>query len=358
VLCVCTANVCRSPAAELLIRAGLRRRLGERAARAIQVSSAGIWASNGRPVEPGTAKALRGYGVTESELAAAISTPLRREEVVAADLVLGAAAEHVRGVWRLQIAARYRTFTLGELAWLAEMVDPADLPLLDPGDPGDLGHRAGRADPPDPADPDQFDPPVLPGTAALVAPAVPDPPTRFRRPSRFDRPAGPDQPPRQGPADPRRADTRPAGLDPAGPDPAGPDPAGPDPAGPDPAGPDPAGLDPAGLDPASLSAAELGLAGAGLAARLRALVRAASAVREARRAPDAPFVTDAYDLIDPTDNDIAQRDMVEQTAFHVDALLDLLAGPAPARRPARDRVHWPAWAVQWSRSRTRRGASR
>jgi len=101
-----------------------------------------------------------------------------------------------------------------------------------------------------------------------------------------------------------------------------------------------------------------GTAGGGIAARLRSLVRAAGAVREARRDPNEPYVTDAYDLADPTDNDIAQRDMVEQTAFHVDALLDLLAGPAPVRRPARDRVHWPDWAVQWSRSRARRGAPR
>jgi protein-tyrosine phosphatase len=246
VLCVCTSNVCRSPAAELLLRAGLRHRVGDRAARAIQVTSAGTWASRGRPVDPGTASALRAFGVSEAELAAARSAPLTREAVAAADLVIGAAAEHVRGVWRLQIAARYRTFTLGEMARLVGRIDPSA---------------------------------VLPAVQPAVPPTVPPP----------------------------------------------------------------------SLD---------GAPGAGLAARLRALVRAASAVREAGRAPDAPYVTDAYDLPDPTDNDVAQRDMVEQTAVHVDALLDLLAGPAPASRLARDRVHWPAWAVQWSRSRSRRGAPR
>jgi protein-tyrosine-phosphatase len=274
VLCVCTANVCRSPAGELLLRAGLRRRLGERAARAIQISSAGIWASHGRPVEPGTADALRAYGVTDADLAAARSVPLRREAVVAADLVLAAAAEHVRGVWRLQIAARYRTFTIGELAALAEAVDPATLPPISP-----------VAEPA--CDPELSGPVLFSGAAALVGPGE------------FDPPARPDPPGR----------------------------------------PDPADL-------------------AGPAARLRALVRAASALREARRAPDGPYLTDAYDLPDPSDNDVAQRDMVQQTADQVDVLLDLLAGPAPARRAARDRVHWPDWAVQWSRSRARRGASR
>jgi protein-tyrosine-phosphatase len=276
VLCVCTANVCRSPAAELLLRAGLRRRLGERAARAIEVSSAGIWASHGRPVESGTAEALRAHGVTAADLAAVRSAPLRREAVVAADLILAAAAEHVRGAWRLQIAARYRTFTLGELAALTEGIDAATLPPITP---------VGAPE----SNPELSGPVMFSGAAALV------------RPGGFDPPA------RSDPAD--RGD--PAGrVQPSGP-----------------------------------------------AARLRALVRTASALREARRAPDMPYVTDFYDLPDPTDNDTAQRDMVQQTACHVDALLDLLAGPAPARRPARDRVHWPAWAVQWSRSRTRRGAS-
>ena len=271
VLCVCTANVCRSPAAELLLRAGLRQRLGERAARAVEISSAGIWASDGRPVEPGTAKALRARGVTAADLAAARSTPLRQEAVVAADLVIASAAEHVRGVWRLQITARYRTFTLGELAVLARAVDPATLPPVDGPDPADRSEPAGPA--------------MLPGAAALLAPA------------RFDPPPAPCA---EAPAD----------------------------------------------------------TATGPADRLRTLVRAASAVREARRLPDAPYVTDAYDLADPTDDDLAQRDMVEQTAAHIGVLLDLLAGPAPARRPARDRVLWPAWAVEWSRSRARRGASR
>jgi protein-tyrosine phosphatase len=247
VLCVCTANVCRSPAAELLLRSGLRRRLGpdgvatgkpappavaaalwpgdgppgDGAEPPVRVSSAGIWASSGRPVEPATAAALRAHGVTAADLADIRSTPLRREAVASADLILAASAEHVRGVWRLQLAARPRTFTLGELVRLAAAVPEG---LLPPDDP---------------------------------------------------------------------------------------------------------------------------------AARLRALVSAAEAIRDARRAPGGPYVTEAYDLADPADNDLAQRDMVEQTAAAVDALLDLVAGRplVPARLP------WPRRAVQWSRSRARRGAA-
>ena len=221
VLCVCTANICRSPAAELLLRAGLRRRLGVQAGAAFAVGSAGIWATPGRPVEPSTAAALRSHGVPAEDIAATRATALDRDVVARADLVLAAAAEHVRGVWRLQLAARHRTFTLGELTRLSEAVDPAVLP----------------AEPP---------------------------------------------------------------------------------------------------------------------ARLRGLVTAADAIREARRAPGGPYLTEAYDLVDPTDNDVAQRDMVEQTVFLVDELLDIVAGPpvAPGRLP------WPRRAVQWSRRRAGGGMSR
>jgi protein-tyrosine phosphatase len=226
VLCVCTANVCRSPAAELLLRAGLRSRLGDAAAEQVVVTSAGTWATPRRPIEPGTAAALRRAGIGAGEVAAAISTRLTQRAVIAADLVLASTAEHVRAVWRYQLAARHRTFTFGELVWLAEGIPDADLPA------GDVG------------------------------------------------------------------------------------------------------------------------------ARLRTLVDRASALREQRHMPGMPYVTDAYDLVDPTDNDPAQRDMVAQTAGWVDLLLDVVAGPAPARRPVRDRVPGVARALQWSRHRAARGAIR
>jgi protein-tyrosine-phosphatase len=226
VLCVCTANVCRSPAAELLIRSGLRARLGPAAAAEVLVGSAGTWATPDRPVEPGTASALRRAGVDAAAVAAARSTRLTRDAVAGADLIIASTAEHVRAVWRLQLASRYKTFTLGELARLSEGVAGADLPAGDGG------------------------------------------------------------------------------------------------------------------------------------SRLRALVARTSALREERHRPGTPYVTEAYDLEDPTDNDPAQRDMVEQTAVWVDFVLDTVAGPAPARRGYRDRVHGIARALEWSRHRSARGAIR
>src|SRR5829696_4278005 len=226
VLCVCTANVCRSPAAELLLRAGLAARLGAGARQQVAVCSAGTWATPDRPVEPGTASALRRAGVDPAEVTAARSVRLTREAVAAADLVLASTAEHVRAVWRLQLASRHRTFTLGELVRLTEGIPAADLPADDAG------------------------------------------------------------------------------------------------------------------------------------GRLRALVARASTMREQRHRPGMPYVTEAYDLEDPTDNDPAQRDMVGQTAAWVDFVLDTVAGPAPARRGYRDRVPGVGRALQWSRHRAARGAIR
>jgi protein-tyrosine phosphatase len=226
VLCVCTANVCRSPAAELLLRTGLRARLGAAAPVEVRIASAGTWATPDRPIEPGTASALRRAGVDAAEVAAARSVRLTREAVAGADLVIASTAEHVRAVWRLQLASRYRTFTLGELARLAEGVPGDDLP-------------SGR-----------------------------------------------------------------------------------------------------------------------VGSRLRALVGRASALREQRHRPGMPYVNEAYDLEDPTDNDPAQRDMVEQTAVWVDFVLDTVAGPAPARRGYRDRVPGVGRALEWSRHRSARGAIR
>jgi protein-tyrosine phosphatase len=226
VLCVCTANVCRSPAAELLLRAGLRARLGRAAEAEIVVASAGTWASPDRPVEPGTAGALRRAGVAPADVAAARSTRLTPAAVARADLLLGSTAEHVRAVWRFQLASRHRAFTLGELARLAEGIPGDDLPTGSPGQ------------------------------------------------------------------------------------------------------------------------------------RLRALVDRASTLREQRLRPGRPYVSEAYDLDDPTDNDPAQRDMVEQTAAWVDFLLDVVAGPTPAHRGRGDRVPGVVRALQWSRHRAARGVVR
>jgi protein-tyrosine phosphatase len=226
VLCVCTANVCRSPAHELLLRAGLRARLGDTADEQVVVTSAGTWATPDRPIEPGTAGALRRAGIPAADVAASRSVRLTREAVKGADLIIGSTAEHVRAVWRLELASRHRAFTLGELVRLTEGISGDDLPATDGG------------------------------------------------------------------------------------------------------------------------------------ARLRALVARAGALREQRLRPGMPYVSEAYDLEDPTDNDPAQRTMVGQSVGWVDFVLDTVAGPAPARKGYRDKVPGIARALEWSRHRAARGAIR
>jgi hypothetical protein len=92
--------------------------------------------------------------------------------------------------------------------------------------------------------------------------------------------------------------------------------------------------------------------------RLRALFDPASTQRAQRLRPGLPYGSEATHLEDPTDNDPAQRDMVEQSAVWVDFVLDTVAGPAPARRGYRDRVPGIGRALEWSRHRSARGAIR
>ena len=103
--CASAPRTSAAQAAELLLRSGLRARLGAAAA------ATAVWwtapAPGPRPAgrsSAGTASALRRAGVDAAEVAAARSTRLTREAVAGADLVIASTAEHVRAVWRLQAA--------------------------------------------------------------------------------------------------------------------------------------------------------------------------------------------------------------------------------------------------------------
>lgn len=109
VLVVCTANVCRSPMAEQL----LRHRLGD--AR-VEVASAGVAARSGQPMSPLAQAVLREVGVP---VLTHESRRLEPELVTAADLVLTATREHRTAVVGESPRALRRTFTIRELARLA-----------------------------------------------------------------------------------------------------------------------------------------------------------------------------------------------------------------------------------------------
>ena len=117
ILCVCTGNVCRSPAAERLLAA----RLGP----SVTVASAGTFGLVGRAIEPQMAAHLAALGLEDVGFAA---RRLTAADVSAADLVLGMTREHRAEAVELAPAAVRRSFTLLEFARLLGQIEPEELP--------------------------------------------------------------------------------------------------------------------------------------------------------------------------------------------------------------------------------------
>lgn len=115
VVCVCTGNVCRSPATEQL--------LAEALGPAAVVESVGTRALVGEPVAPPMRRLLgpdpRGPGFRARQLRAPV--------IASADLVLTMADEHTGAVVEEVPQAVRRTFRLKELAWLLRGVPPQSL---------------------------------------------------------------------------------------------------------------------------------------------------------------------------------------------------------------------------------------
>lgn len=120
ILVVCTANICRSPLAELLLAARLDLRRFE-------VASAGVRGWHDQPMDPAVQEQARRLGLEPDGFR---SRPLQREHVAVADLVLTATREHRGGVLDLDPTALRRTFTLREFAAVAPAVESDDLPTL------------------------------------------------------------------------------------------------------------------------------------------------------------------------------------------------------------------------------------
>ena len=86
VLFVCTGNVCRSPAAERLVRRGIDVAVGGIAGLSgVTVSSAGTWALVGEPISPPMAALIAGDGADAKGFAARQLT---------ADIVRGRGPRH------------------------------------------------------------------------------------------------------------------------------------------------------------------------------------------------------------------------------------------------------------------------
>src|SRR3954452_2905537 len=152
--------------AELLMRDGLRKRLGDDADRFV-IESAGTWGHTGSPMESYALTTLAAYDVDGSDFAA---RELVAEHVVAADLVLGATREHRAAAVVLHPRAAARTFTLREFARLTSAVDPEGLPTGDPVERAQALVRAaasnrGLVPPERPRDDDLEDPYQAPASA-------------------------------------------------------------------------------------------------------------------------------------------------------------------------------------------------
>jgi protein-tyrosine phosphatase len=128
ILCVCTGNICRSPAAERL----LASRLGPE----VEVSSAGTYALVGQPVSAPMDALVAGAGADPSGFAARRLTERLLQPV---DLVLALTRAHRGDAVELWPKAVRRAFTLKEFARLLEEMGPAALPG---GGPAERLHAA------------------------------------------------------------------------------------------------------------------------------------------------------------------------------------------------------------------------
>ncbi|WP_182111837.1 low molecular weight phosphatase family protein [Actinotalea sp. JY-7876] len=125
ILTVCTGNICRSPAVERLLAAGLGPDSG------VSVTSAGTHAMVGYPVsEPMVPLLTTAGGTADGFAARQLTERLARD----ADLVLALTRAHRSAVVEAAPATVRRAFTLLEFARLAAAVDPAQLPAGTPAE--------------------------------------------------------------------------------------------------------------------------------------------------------------------------------------------------------------------------------
>lgn len=110
---MCTGNVCRSPAAECL----LREALGP----SVMVASAGTHAVRGQPMDSTMASLLRERGVEVREFAARQVTS---DMLLRSDLVLAATLSHRTWLVELSPSVVRRCFTLIEFARIVTAVGP------------------------------------------------------------------------------------------------------------------------------------------------------------------------------------------------------------------------------------------
>jgi protein-tyrosine phosphatase len=127
VLAVCTGNICRSPAVERLLAAelGVDSLATAGPTSEVVVASAGVGAVVGAPIPEPMASLVGETGASVEGFAARQLTEQILRET---DLVLALTKAHRSKIVAMHPGAVRRTFTLRELARLADAVDPDALP--------------------------------------------------------------------------------------------------------------------------------------------------------------------------------------------------------------------------------------
>jgi protein-tyrosine phosphatase len=113
IVIVCTANICRSPMAEAMVRHALRAATPDAAH--VIVDSAGVYGHEGSPIAPGSAAALEALGIEHGGHRGRLLTPAI---VGGADLVLTMEEGHRNAILSGTPEARAKTFALREYARL------------------------------------------------------------------------------------------------------------------------------------------------------------------------------------------------------------------------------------------------
>jgi protein-tyrosine phosphatase len=120
ILAVCTANICRSPLVEHLLRDSLAASVDATAGIRFEVGSAGVRGWDGSPMDPPAAVELRRLGGDPSRF---VSRSFVADLGQRADLILTATTDHRSLVLQEVPQALRRTFTLLEFAYLVSAVD-------------------------------------------------------------------------------------------------------------------------------------------------------------------------------------------------------------------------------------------
>lgn len=118
VLIVCTGNICRSPMAEVLLRARLAR---DDARQDWQVTSAGVWTVDGRLASAHAIEAMAQRGIDLSDHR---SRNITREIMSQADLVLVMTRSHAEALGAAFPAHAHKVYLLSEMT--GQMHDVGD----------------------------------------------------------------------------------------------------------------------------------------------------------------------------------------------------------------------------------------